>query len=74
MLCARQILIIRSPYTPLLRTRTPPSGGTTEASAASTAAVPEPVKSTAVQSDEPPASRTSRSRHDLMIWKNSGSR
>ena len=49
-------------------------GGTADAMAASTAAVPEPAKSTAVKSEPAPASATSRSRQRRIISKHSGSR
>src|SRR5262249_56307099 len=55
-------------------TTRPPSAGTAEQTAASTAAVPEPVNSTAANSSPPSASRTSRSRQSRITSKNSGSR
>ena len=65
---------IRSPYTPLSTTSTERSRGTTEVSAASTAAVPEPVKSTAPNVRSMPSRETRRSRTCRMTSKNSGSR
>jgi hypothetical protein len=64
----------RSPYTPFLTTRRARSGGTAEHTTASTAAVPEPVKSTAAKSGAQPATRTSLSRQSRITSKNSGSR
>ena len=52
-----QMRSIRSPYTPLSITRTERSAGTTEVRAASTAAVPEPVKSTALNVRAMPSTR-----------------
>jgi len=50
------------------------SAGTAEQMAASTAAVPEPVKSTVVQSSPHPASRVISARQRRIISKYSGSR
>ena len=71
---ARAIFSMRSPYTPLSTTSSARSAGTAEQIVASTAAVPEPVKSTVVQSVPQPASRVTSARQRRIMSKYSGSR